>query len=344
MKSPRRWTIKLKAGDTEPRGSADCLKRAIEKLGPFKQRLKVDAERFGPWGGLGVRIPLSEEYAIEQVKILAHYFNQQIALERDAPRPKELIEELRKLETLAGELARYMRSLNDMTRHRLHTAGTGIDRYTEVWATIASQKADVSGLPKPGPDDSDDDCRWIQMLEGLSEYAGQTLNGFLLSKGIEDVDRPDKGGNTNLFKEAFGSAQRNLVNQGWYVCETFKPGMSTGTDGGPFHRFLLDVFEYATGDDPENCSKLMPWIKRVVKVNRQAQSFAERESALIEEQCEIDAPESKLSLKERERQHADIESKLVALHKERYELWPQFYPFAKYNKNERQETSENLSR
>jgi hypothetical protein len=65
---------------------------------------------------------------------------------------------------------------------------------------------------------------------------------------------------------------------------------------------------------------------------------------LIEEQCGIDAPESNLSLKEREQRHADIEAKLTALQKELYELWPQLYPFSKYNKNERQETPENLSR
>jgi hypothetical protein len=328
MKSPRRWTIELEAGDTEPRGSADCLNRAIEKLGPFKQRLKVDAERFGPWGGFGVRIPLSEEYAIEQVKILAHNFNQQIALERDAPRPKEVIEELQKLETLAGELARCMRSLNDMTRHRLHTAGSGIDLFLSCWKSTASEQADVHDLPKPGGGGrSDDNSAWIRRLDALSQYAGQTVGGFLISKGIEDVDRPDRGGNTDLFREAFGSARWSLVNQGWHLCESFKPGTSSGTDGGPFHRFLLDVFEYATGADPEDSSKL-----------------TERESELIEEQCEIDATESKLSLKEREQRHADVEARLIALYKERYELWPQLYPFAKYNKNERQETPENLSR
>jgi hypothetical protein len=277
MKSPRRWTTKLKAGDAEPRGSADCLKRAVENLGPFKRRLKVDAERFGPWSGFGVGIPLSEEYAIEQVKILAHNFNQQTALERDAPRSKDVVEELQKLETLAGELARYMRSLNDMTRHRLHTAGSGIDVFLSYWATTSSRQADVHGLPKPGGDRSDDNCPWVQRLEALSEYAGQTVNGFLISKGIEDVDRPDKGGNTDLFKEAFGSARWSLVNQGWHIFETFKPGTSTGTDHGPFHRFLLDVFKYATGDDSEDSTKLMPWIKHVVKANRQAQKLAERD-------------------------------------------------------------------
>jgi hypothetical protein len=343
MKSSRRWTTKLKAGDTEPRGSAGSLKRAVEKLGPFKQRLKVDAERSGPWSGFGVKIPLSEEYAIEQVQILAHYFNQQITLERDAPRSKEVVEELLKLETLAGELARYMRSLNDMTRHRLHTAGSGIERFLKDWATTTSQEANVSDLPKPGGD-SDDDCGWIRRLEALSEYAGQTVSGFLISKGIEDVDRPDKGGNTDLFKEAFGSARWSLVNQGWHIFETFRLGTSTGTDHGLFHRFLLDVFEYATGDDSEDNTKLMPWIKHVVKANRQAQKLAERDCVLIEEQCEIDAPESKLSLKEREQRHADIETKLIALQNELYELWPQLYPFAKYNKNERQETPVNLSR
>jgi hypothetical protein len=333
MTPPPKWTRRLTDEEVAPRESKDCLRRAVNKLGPFKHRLNIDAEQYGPLGGSGNRIPLSEEYAVGQVVRLADAFNRHLGLESTALRSKHVIDELNKLETLTGELTRHMRSLADETRHRLHTAGSGIDRFFDFCTSQWAEQADWRGLPVPGGDDEwDNQSPWIERLEGLSRYANETLGAFLISKGIDDVEKPDKGGNTNLFKEDFGSARWQFVSQAWHSFEAFKPGMSSGTEGGPFHLFLLDVFEYATGLDPEEHSKLMPYIKQVVPVNRKQAELTKREYALIEEQAEIDAPDSKLTTAERKRRHLAVEAKLIAINQERYDLWPKLYPFTKSNK------------
>jgi hypothetical protein len=128
-----RWTLELRDQDIQPCGSEESLRNAVERLGPFKQRLNVDAERFGPWGGVGDRIPLSEEYAIEQVWQLTVGYNKQAQLERRAPRSKHVVDALSTLEQLAGQLAHHITSLDDISRHLLKTAGTGLGRFLEDW-------------------------------------------------------------------------------------------------------------------------------------------------------------------------------------------------------------------
>src|SRR5258708_9858531 len=55
-----RWTTEIPKEATNPKGPADCFKRAIERLGPFKHRLQADADRLGPWVALHGRMAVSE--------------------------------------------------------------------------------------------------------------------------------------------------------------------------------------------------------------------------------------------------------------------------------------------
>jgi hypothetical protein len=327
-----RWTTEIPKEATNPKGPADCFKRAIERLGPFKHRLQADADRLGPWVALHGRMAVSEELALERVALLAITFNRQTLLDQGAPRTKEVLKGIESVEILSGELARCLASLDDIIRQRFQTAGSGIPDFGKFINVPLMEEADASGLPLPAGWNQTE-SRWVKRLEALSQYANLCGRMFLLSKGFDGNELPDKGGNTNLYKSLYGSARWNLVNAGWHVYELFKPGTATGTEGGPFHLFLLDVFEFATGLDPEKHSKLMPWLKHVAKVNRQMDALTEREVALIDEQYEIDSPDLELSSAERERRHLEVGQKMAAVLREKYELWPELYPYSYPDRN-----------
>jgi hypothetical protein len=82
--------------------------------------------------------------------------------------------------------------------------------------------------------------------------------------------------NTNLFKETFGSPDRNLVTACWPVFERFRPKQAKGTEHGAFHEFLKNIFEYATGLDPEEHSSLSSWMKTLASLLRQKDEIFDR--------------------------------------------------------------------
>jgi hypothetical protein len=330
-----RWTTEIPDEATKPAGPVESFKKAIERLGPFQHRLQDDADRLGPWQALHGRMAVSKELACDRVWLLARNYNRQTILDEGAPRNKDVLEALTKLETFTGELARFLASVDDITLQLLQTAGSGVARFSEFIKFPLMEDADTSGLPTPAGWGNQTESRWVKRLNALSQYANACGRMFLLAKGFDGNDLPDKGGNTNLYKTLYGSARWSLVQGGWHVYELFKPDTSTGTEGGHFHLFLLDVFEFATGLDPEEHSKLMPWVKHVVKVNRRMEALTQKELELIEEQCEIDSPDLKLSFAERQRRHSEVEQKMAAVIQEKYELWPELQPYSYPDRNKK---------
>ena len=322
-----RWIASVPLEKTDPKGPPECARNALARLGPFKHKLQAEADQLGPWTAVYGREAVSEELAFERIWLLATSFNERELLSEGAPRTKDVIENLTKLERLSGELCRHLKSLDDFTRHRLQTAGSGIGDFSKFVDYPLMNEADVDGLPPP-----DEEILyprqdgWVQRLDALSRYANATSCMFLMSKGIVNIDTADKGGNSNLYKTLYGTAKWNLVHQGWHVYEMFKPGEATGTEGGSFHLFLQDVFEYATGLEPEEHSKLTEWLKKVPPVNRRMHEITERRLALIDEAAEIES--SNLGLDEMQRRLKSIADEEQALEKERYDLWPQLYPYS----------------
>jgi hypothetical protein len=167
-----------------------------------------------------------------------------------------------------------------MTRFYLGTGGTG---YVDYYPPPEMEKAEYSHLPQPGPPtDELEDLSWVTKLNALSRYANLCLKNFHDRMGIDDSNHPDKGGNTNLIKAMAGSPEWGLVSAGWLVFDMFRQGEATATEGGPFHSFLMSVFEFATGSDPEQ-SKLMPGIKDIVPKRRRYMEIVIREQALRDE-------------------------------------------------------------
>ena len=324
-----RWTVTRPDEETAPRGSKESLQSAITRLGPFKHKSHEESERAGDCFGIDGRIALSEELAFERIWILAKTLNIHLSLEQNAPRNSEVARNLQEIAGLAELLSHQLSSLDDITRHRLQTGGSGINTFTEVIEYPLMEAADVAGLPMPGEANlypmSD---TWVNRLHALSEYATAVLEIFLISKGKRSLDDLDKGGNTNLYKASFGSARWAFVNEGWYLYELFKPGGASGTEGGPFHLFLLDVFEYATGLDPEDESKLSYWLKRMSKINREYNQIIEQSDALRKEQKALWNSRWDMTSQEMQRRLDEIASKLLACERRRLELWTLKYPYS----------------
>jgi hypothetical protein len=274
------WTAICTEQDCEPVGPIEAAQRAINLLGPFKYRTRDEANRHEPPPN-GSRIRVSQEFAVERVYALATMFNGVQILTDGAPRRKDIVESLDKLEHAAAAFADVLESLDDITRHRLQTGGTGIGLFRKYFSNDLMKKANVDGLPRPSSaGEEKTQCQWISQTRALSQYAGAVRTNFLMSKGIDDPDRVDRGGNTNLIKEDFGSARYQLVQEGWHVYDLFKPDEQTGTEGGPFHLFLCAIFEFATGQLAEEHSKLMPLVKKACNFNRELKVLRLRENEL----------------------------------------------------------------
>jgi hypothetical protein len=114
-----------------------------------------------------------------------------------------------------------------------------------------------------------------ESLRELRDGARLVSATFRKTRGVGRHEPADKGGNTNLFKERFGSPDRNLVIAGWRIYERFKPKEASGTEHGVFHEFLKNVFEYASGLYPEDHSSLGSWLKALASLLRQREDLFE---------------------------------------------------------------------
>jgi hypothetical protein len=323
QKGPERWSTSVPEKVARPRGRPECFRSAVGRLGPFKSQTQKQAQVQGPWS-LDGRTPLSEELAREQVFSLAHHFNVAEYLNKGASRYKDVVDRLLKLEELSGELARFLESLDDITRYRLHTMGIGVGRPEDYRHYEIVQAANVEGLPAPsGASTPDTGESWVAKLKALSEYTNVALDYFLLSSGIESVDAVDKGGSTNPHKHFAGSARWSLVSQGWYIFDLFKPGGATGTEGGPFHLFLQEVFEFATGLDPEQESKLSSLLKTQAKASRRYKEVSEELIRFEREQKEAWRRDPLAWNEKMGEAHA---KRMMQLLRERQELWERLYP------------------
>jgi hypothetical protein len=324
-KSSAAWTVTCTKEACEPVGPIEAARRAVNLLGPFKFRTQDEASHHAPPRN-AIRMGVSQELAIDRVYALATMFNRVQILTDGAPRRKDVVESLDKLENAAAAFADVLESLDDITRHRLQTGGTGMGLFkkffpNELMKNDLMKQANVDGLPRPSGDGEEGtQCQWIIQARALSQYAGAVRTNFFISKGIEDPDRVDRGGNTNLIKEDFGSARYQLVQEGWHVYDLFKPDEQTGTEGGPFHLFLCAIFEFATGQLAEEHSKLMPLVKKACNINRELKALCLQENQLL---CELNVlPPTRANqprLREIEQEVQELSDKIYALHAE---IWP----------------------
>jgi len=322
-----RWTFEVPIEKCMPRGPKEAGMRAVKRLGPFQHTMQKDAEERGPRTAWNGRIAVSQELAVEKVNSLAMAYLENVERSKGAPRLKHVLQNFEALHEIAGLLATLLEQTDDFTRSYLRTAGSGISGHIDHFPPPMMEAADVKGLPPiPAANETSPSWgEWVSRLRALQDYLEYSLGTLVVAKGVTDLERPDKGGSSDLYKYLYGTAQWNLVKDGRFAFEMFKPGQTKGTEGGEFHLFVQDIFEFATGEDPETESKLLPQVKQVAKSYRQLDVLTAEELGLIEEESELD--HKQLGAKEYLRRVADIQQREAMVFQKKYDLWAELYPY-----------------
>jgi hypothetical protein len=102
-------------------------------------------------------------------------------------------------------------------------------------------------LPTPSSEKATaKDALLVERLNALDRYTRLMADTFKTFRGSSA--KPDRGGNTNMFREHFGAPNLYLVIRAWEMYGHFKPGAASTTESGSFHNFVYHVRVYATGN------------------------------------------------------------------------------------------------
>jgi hypothetical protein len=238
------WSAAAPEDVTKPKGARICAKRAVDILLACNRTAESEAK------------------AWSVVEELAQTLNRRLAVENEAPRIGQITERADKVLSLTVELHDFLKSLDAATLFVIRSGGHDFGILQEAVQS------------KHGPNVE-------SVIETLRQFAlALDLNVSLF------VDRfpSDNGGNTNYYKRTIGAARLQLVQDAIFAFDRFRPEEAKGTEGGIFHQFLMAIFEYATGLDPESHSKLLRYLKDVTKAYRLRRTAEVRHEQLFEQQ------------------------------------------------------------
>jgi hypothetical protein len=324
-----KWTAACPEDIVRPK-KPQRLAVALSYLGPFTRRSEAAAIRDGlVLESNGKTFGISEELARKRIEQAATEFNRSEYLSRNAPRFSHLARTLEELIAAADALREKINDLGFFELRLLHHIPDSDSR----WAEYAI-KAKIEGLPLAYPKTSTEPCLWVEQLESLSRYVKAKVRKERQSRRVGGRSDTDKGGNTNFWKEVFGTPVWNLVSDALMLFEIFKPGQAAGTEGGPFHQFVLAIFEFATGKQGEDHANLYDWIKKLVKPSRLDRELETEQRQLIDEEIAIfdtrvfdnsndaiSAPTDQQNARIRE-----ISLRLEEIHRRRWALWKLTWP------------------
>lgn len=294
MDSSLHWSFKLPDTDSAlPAGAFRCLEEAMAYLGSISSlHQEISSSEKRSCRCLACAGNLIQGLAVD--------YNKHRLLAGDAPRAKHVLSRASHIYEYADQLLNEIIRMDDFTREAFH-------RYGRNNSTM-----DLPFYPgyfndgHPDPDDLTGDSPWVTNLTELREGAKLVVSAFKSSRVTDRSDVADKGGNTNLFKEGFGSADRMLVISGWQIFERFRPKEAKGGERSDFCNFLKSVFEYATGKDPEAHSTLPAWVNALAKPLRE-QDRCMDQYILAEAEFELFANEVGAEFERTSAQAAQIE-------------------------------------
>jgi len=91
----------------------------------------------------------------------------------------------------------------------------------------------------------------------------------------------DPGAKRNHFTELEGTAKWRLLTDALFAFERFRPGEATGTEEGDLHQFVNEVYEYATGKEP-NDGLLRP-LRDLIRPTREQDALEKRNDEILKE-------------------------------------------------------------
>jgi len=305
------WRLHAPAEVRRPKGPREAFLRAIEELAPYRGIWLKEED--------GSRQKLSKKLAIRLVGGIARRYNYNEYVARDAPRFSDILESLRNFERLSAALAEQIEHSDDLTIRILQLGFARRDAAKDPLLKLMKD-ADVQALTNPH-------SLWARRLFSLSKCANLNRQRLVQRRERQGRTINDRGGRTNMFKEDEGIPRWRLVTDLLYIHQIFKPGAATSTEGGPFHRFVLDVFEYATGKEGEVFAKVEYWIKKLVKPTRDDEALRLRADALRDELDQMAVnDDSEETLKKFVAKIREIR----AITDEREKLWAITWPHHKY--------------
>ena len=224
-------TYSIFGNDAGPKGKPACLKKAQRWLGPNCKEGDV--------------------YEI------AFIYNSHRIAAAAAPRPNIPGERLAAVAKKADELRELISGLGDIERVLFELAGQVKEVPRDLYRRANGKWLPASSVVSRPVSES----KWIAQLRALSELSREV--GAIYDRKVG----PDVGGRTNVHKKLFQSPEEVLVKHAWYLFERYRPGQATTTEGGPFHRFVQEIYEYATGKgaDESGAPTLSTKIKQMLK-------------------------------------------------------------------------------
>lgn len=245
-----------------PRGNTEMLVRTVAHLGPFRVKTISDGRKVGALttSFCGSEFVVCEETAVWLVRQLAESYNISRHLYDTAPRSKFVLESLDRLGRCSSALANVLAELDDIVLTQLHDLrkSATVQTYT---------KANGQALPQAsGADYQDlDSPQWIERLRALEELARLAAQGHRRITGGDSDDHVDKGGNWNAYGHVMGHPRAKLAREALSIFDVFAAKPGTGTAEGPFHHFLEDLYEFATGTGPDKRKSLVNSVKEAVR-------------------------------------------------------------------------------
>lgn len=241
--------MKVPDEKVDPAGTAEALAEAKAELGPFSSRHVAD------------EVCLCEKCAEMRITQLAKRFNKLRFASKGAPRAGHVTRNLENVAIKSRQLATCLSSLDDYSRDwllrpRAPSAGGPDPR-------LLHKNARAADLPPPSSV-ANGDGELVVQLNALAQYARLMVEEFEKWSALNTpFPLNDRGGNTNMITQWYGTASEALVIGAYHIYEDFRPGKARTTEDGSFHTFINQVFLYATGRR-KGQSSLYTQIKRLL--------------------------------------------------------------------------------
>jgi hypothetical protein len=250
-------------GISTPRGSVEALDRALSRLGPFKYNTANTARQHNfVRNAYGYRVLNCRAEAVSLVKNLASLYLDKAYSYIRAPRAKEQLNSLIAAEQSIPALMSSLSDLDDTALIQIHTVAEMETRYAELAIT-----ANLSELP-PRYERSGGRTIWTERLHALQLLLKAAIELTQTVYGGDQGQVIDRGGNISVLTAIGGNPRHVLAAEGLAVFNLFSADAGSSYGDGDFHEFINDVFELATDEEGGTHGKMIHWIKRAVKDER----------------------------------------------------------------------------